>query len=211
MSSVFRCERCFGPGVEAAVDDVGEVALERAACFSFRLTLGLFAGEEGAGAGVDAGLHDRDPVEGGVELAVAAAVEAVVAGGLAGAAGDRGDAAEAGEGGAAAEAADIGGVGDQRDGDGGAGAGEVGDRVAVLGEERGQLGVELGDSPVELLDLERELADAAAGGLRGQPVAEVDPLQLAQRAVAQLPRVASASGSACVQIARSRWIACVRS
>src|SRR5689334_18423545 len=109
MSSVFRYERCLGPGVEEAVDDVREVALERPSCLSFCLTLGLLAGEEGAGAGIDAGLHDRDPVQGGVELAVAAAVEAVVAGGLAGAAGDRCDAAEAGEGGTAAEAADVAG------------------------------------------------------------------------------------------------------
>jgi hypothetical protein len=54
-------------------------------------------------------LDDRDPVEGGVELPVAAAVEAVVVSGLAGAAGDGCDAAEAGVGGGAAETADISG------------------------------------------------------------------------------------------------------
>ena len=78
MSSVERwCG--FGPGVEAAVDDVGEVAFEGAACFAWCLAFGDLAGEVGAGWWVVAGLHDRDAVEGGVELAVAAAVESVAA------------------------------------------------------------------------------------------------------------------------------------
>ena len=77
MSSV-ECWRGFGPGEEAAVDDVGEVSFERAAGFAWCLALRDLAGEEGAGWWVVAGLDDRDPVEGGVELAVAAAVEPVV-------------------------------------------------------------------------------------------------------------------------------------
>src|SRR5262245_31742366 len=111
MSSV-ECWRRFGPRVEAAVDDVGEVALERAACLAWRLPFGDFAGEVGAGRWVVAGLDDGDAVEGGVELAVAAAVEAVAACGLAGAAGDGCGAAEAREGGGVAEAADVAGVRD---------------------------------------------------------------------------------------------------
>ena len=54
-----------------------------AACFSFRFPFGDLAGKEGARVGVDAGLRDGDAVEAGVDLAVAAAVEAVAAGGRA--------------------------------------------------------------------------------------------------------------------------------
>src|SRR3954447_22580564 len=81
MSRV-ECWCGFGPGVEAAVDDVGEVAFEGASCFAWCLAFGGFAREVGAGWRVVACLDDGDAVEGGVELAVAAAVEAVSAGGL---------------------------------------------------------------------------------------------------------------------------------
>src|SRR5262245_48441626 len=121
MSSV-ECWCGFGPGVEAAVDDVGEVAFERSACFAWCLGLGDLACEVGTRGRVVAGLDDCDPVEGGVELAVAAAVESVSSGCLAGAAGDWCGAAEAGEGGGVAEAADIAGVRDHAGGDLGAGA-----------------------------------------------------------------------------------------
>jgi hypothetical protein len=67
----------------ASVEDVGQVAFERAAGFSGCFALGEFAGEEGFGGGVVALLDDRDAVERGVELSVAAAVEAVASGGLA--------------------------------------------------------------------------------------------------------------------------------
>src|SRR6266508_6811040 len=82
MSSV-EPWRGFGPGVEAAVDDVGEVSFERASSFALCLPFGDLAGEVGAGWWVVASLDDGDPVEGGVELAVAAAVEPVAACGLA--------------------------------------------------------------------------------------------------------------------------------
>jgi len=62
MSNDFRCERVFGPVVEAAVDDVGEVPLQGAAGFALGLSFGGLAGEEGAGAWIYAGLDDRDPV-----------------------------------------------------------------------------------------------------------------------------------------------------
>jgi hypothetical protein len=84
---------------------------------------------------VVSGLHDRDAVEGGVELSVAAAVEAVAACGLAGAAGDRCGSAEASEGGGVAEAADVACVRDKGRGDLWAGAVQVGDWVAILLEE----------------------------------------------------------------------------
>jgi hypothetical protein len=48
--------------VQAAVDDVGEVALERAAGFAGGLAFGSLACEEGLGVGVDAGLDDGDAV-----------------------------------------------------------------------------------------------------------------------------------------------------
>jgi hypothetical protein len=82
MSSVERWG-CFRPGVEAAVDDVGEVAFERAARFAWCLALGDLAREVGAGWWVVAGLDDGYPVKSGVELAVAAAMEPVTTGGLA--------------------------------------------------------------------------------------------------------------------------------
>ena len=149
--SILLCQEIHGwgvvgPGEEAAVDDVGEVAFERAAGFAWGLAFADLAGEEGLGVGVVALLDDRDAVERGVELAVAAAVQPVAPGGLAGAAGDRRGAAEAREGGGVFEAADVAGLGDQRGGDLVAGAEQVGDRVAVLVEQRGDLGVELGDA-----------------------------------------------------------------
>src|SRR5213592_1993708 len=173
-----------GPGVQASVDDVGEVAFEGAAGFAWGLALADLAFEEGFGVGVVALLDDRDAVERGVELAVAAAVQSVAAGGLARPAGDRCGAAEAGEGGGIAEAANVAGVRDQTGGDLVAGAAEVGDRVAVLFEQLGDLGVEIADALVERVDVAGELADAARGDLFGQAVTEADALELAQLALA---------------------------
>jgi hypothetical protein len=81
MSSV-ECWGGLGPGVEAPVDDAGDVAFERRACFAGRLSFPEFAGEVGACWWVVTGLDNRDALEGGVELAVAASVEAVASGGL---------------------------------------------------------------------------------------------------------------------------------
>ena len=53
------------------------VSFEAADRFAAAFAFALFAFEVGACGGVVAGLGDRDPVESGVELAVAAAVEAV--------------------------------------------------------------------------------------------------------------------------------------
>ena len=72
----------LGPVEEAAVGDVGEVALEGAAGFARRLAFGDLASEKRFGRWVVALLDDRDAVEGGVELAVAAAVEPVATRGL---------------------------------------------------------------------------------------------------------------------------------
>jgi hypothetical protein len=80
------CRRSCGPALllcqvplvlEAGVDGPGELSFEAAEGFAAALALGLFAGQVGARGLVHAGLGDRDPVEGAVELPVAAAVEPV--------------------------------------------------------------------------------------------------------------------------------------
>jgi hypothetical protein len=62
---------------ECVEDGAGEESFEAADRFAACLAFGLFAFEVGAGGGVVARLRDRDPVERGVELSVAAAVESV--------------------------------------------------------------------------------------------------------------------------------------
>jgi hypothetical protein len=53
------------------------LSFEAADRFAAGLPFGLLALEVGVRGWVDACLRDRDPVEGGVELAIAAAVESV--------------------------------------------------------------------------------------------------------------------------------------
>jgi hypothetical protein len=62
---------------EGVEDDADEESFEAADGLAPRLALGAFALEVDAGWVVVTSLGDRDPVERGVELAVAAAVEAV--------------------------------------------------------------------------------------------------------------------------------------
>ncbi len=69
----------MGVGDEGAVDDVGEASFEDAECFEAAVAVGASAGDQGSRAGVVVGLGERDAVEGGVELAVAAAAEPVAA------------------------------------------------------------------------------------------------------------------------------------
>jgi hypothetical protein len=76
-------------GQDAPIDDIGQASLERSAGLSGGLALAELAQVvAAAGAGV-AGLADRDGVQGGVELAVAAGIEPmpllVAAGGIQGA------------------------------------------------------------------------------------------------------------------------------
>src|SRR4051794_20153479 len=99
----------------------------------------------------------------------------MAAGGLS--AGDRCGAAEARERGLALEAADVAGLRDQGGGDQRAGAVQIGDWVAVLGEQLGDLGVEFADASVEVLDVARELADATGGGCLREAVAEAEALE----------------------------------
>jgi hypothetical protein len=132
----------------------GEVALEAADGFAGALAFGSFAVQVGAGLGVAAGAGDGDAMDRGVDLAVAAAVQAMAVG-LAGADGDRRDAGGAGEFGVGREA---GGAGDLAD--------ELGRRErpqAGLGEQLWRdLGDQVGDVALERLDRVRELAVTVA-------------------------------------------------
>src|SRR5436190_23991358 len=67
-------------GLEEVPDAADEVALEAADGLAAGLALGLSAREVGGGLGVEASLGDGEAVQGAVELAVAAAVEAVALG-----------------------------------------------------------------------------------------------------------------------------------
>jgi hypothetical protein len=80
----------------SVVDGARELSFEAADGFASALAFGLFALEVDARRRVDAALCHCDPVEGAVELAVAAAVEAVALV-LAGAGIERGDTGVAGE------------------------------------------------------------------------------------------------------------------
>ena len=66
-----------GARFECVEDGAGEESFEAADRFAACFAFGLFAFEVSAGFWVVARLGDRDSVEGGVELAVAAAVESV--------------------------------------------------------------------------------------------------------------------------------------
>jgi hypothetical protein len=61
-------------------DAAGEVTLEAADRFAVGLALGLLARDELDRLGVAAGAGDGDAVDGGVDLAVAAAIETVAVG-----------------------------------------------------------------------------------------------------------------------------------
>src|SRR4051794_19736837 len=99
-------------GLEEMPDASGEVALEAADGFAGALAFGSFAVEVGAGLGVAAGAGDGDAVDRGVDLAVAAAVEAVTIG-VARADGDRCQAGGACELGVRREAVDAGDLADE--------------------------------------------------------------------------------------------------
>ena len=71
-----RCVRGV-VGLEEVPDAAGEVSFEAAHGFAVGFAFGLFAVEVGGGVGVVEAFAEREAVEGGVDLAVAAAVEAV--------------------------------------------------------------------------------------------------------------------------------------
>ncbi len=66
-----------GARFQRVEDDADEQSFEAAEGFAAALAFAAFALQVLACGCVVAGLRDRDPVEGGVELPVAAAVEAV--------------------------------------------------------------------------------------------------------------------------------------
>jgi hypothetical protein len=81
-------------------------------------------------------------------------------------------AAEAGAGGGVAEAAGVAGVRDHCRSYLRAGALQVSDWLAVLGEQLRDLGVERGAAPIEVLDLAGELSDAAGRDVLDEAVTE---------------------------------------
>ena len=91
---------------EYAVEVAGEVALEEPGGVAAAFAFGDAAGDVVLGGWVVLAAVEDDRVEGAVELAVAAAAEAV-SGGLAAGGGDRGDAGESCEGGFGAEPAVV--------------------------------------------------------------------------------------------------------
>ena len=98
--------------LEEVPDAPCEVSFEAADGFFGALAFGAFAGDVVLGFGVAAQAGDGDAVDGGVDLAVAAAVEAVAVG-LAGADRDRSDAGGPGELGVGGEAAGAGDLADE--------------------------------------------------------------------------------------------------
>ena len=98
--------------LEEVPDAAGEVAFEAADGFFGALAFGAFARDVVLGFGVTAQARDGDAVDGGVDLAVAAAVEAVAVG-VAGADRDRRDAGGARELGVAGEPLRAGDLADE--------------------------------------------------------------------------------------------------
>src|SRR3954451_8160573 len=99
MSRDWWCDRLVRGGrvgLEQVPEAAGEVAFEAADGFFGALAFGAFARDVVLGLGVAAGAGDGDVVDGGVDLAVAAAFEPVAVG-VAGADGDRSDAGGARE------------------------------------------------------------------------------------------------------------------
>ena len=93
-------------------DAADEVALDAADGFAGGLAFGAFASDVVLGFRVAAGAGDRDAMDGGVDLSVAAAVESVAVG-LAGADRDRREAGRAGELGVGVEALRAGDLADE--------------------------------------------------------------------------------------------------
>src|SRR5215207_3306310 len=164
---------------EGVEDDAGELAFQATDGFATALAFGLFAFEVGARGGMYARFRDRDSIEGRVELAVAAAVEAVALD-AAGAGLEWCDATMSGELGVALEAADRADLGEQLGG---------GERTAAgqLEQCRRSLGGPLLVLTVELADRARERAaarDQLAGEaylqlcwLAGEPAADAIKLR----------------------------------
>jgi hypothetical protein len=131
----------------------GEVALEAADGFLGAFAFGAFAGDVVLGFGVAAQAGDGDAMDGRVDLAVAAAIEAVAVG-LAGADGDRSDAGGARELGVCGEPVRAGDLADKL------GRGER-PQTGLAEQLRRDLVDEGADLCLERLERLGELADAA--------------------------------------------------
>jgi hypothetical protein len=140
-----------GVGLEEVPDAASEVALEAADGVAAGLALGLPAREVGGRFGVQAAFGDREAMQGAVELAVAAAVEAVALG-SSGGCGDRCRAGGAGELGVAGEAGDAGDLAEQLGGGQDAAAAFGQQSRRERGDERGELGFEVVDGAGEFAD-----------------------------------------------------------
>ena len=113
VSFPFVCLRGFERWLgEQPPEAAGEEALQTAQRALVGLAVGFFAGEVSLGVGVVAGAGDRDRVQRPVELAIAAAVQAILRA-LARGAGDRGAARLAREAAVGAEPLSAGRVPDQ--------------------------------------------------------------------------------------------------
>jgi hypothetical protein len=142
-----------GGGLEQSPDAASEVALQTAQRFAAGLAVGLLAREVCGGLRVEAALGDREAVQRAVELAVAAAVEAVAVGASRGR-GDRRRAGDPRQLGVGREASDVGDLADE--------LGRGQDAAAALGEElRRDVGDEDGELTLERIDRSGQLADAA--------------------------------------------------
>src|SRR3954451_10538175 len=139
--------------LEESPDAAGEVALEAAQGFAAGLAFGLLAREVGGGLGIETALADGEAVQRAVELAVAAAVEAVAVGAPGGGR-DRCRGSGPRELGVGGEAADAGDLADQLGG---------GQRAAAaFGQQlRREFGDEAREFSLERVDGTGELADAA--------------------------------------------------
>ena len=142
---------------ERGVDSARELSFEAAECFAPALPLALLALEVGTRGRVDTALGNRDPVQGAVELAVAAAVEPV-APVFAGAGFERCDAGVAGELRVGVEAFDRSDLAEQLGGADRAAAGQCQERRRGLRGRCLQLAVEFEDRPREAAAASDELA-----------------------------------------------------
>jgi hypothetical protein len=164
--------------LEQVPDAAGEVAFEASQRFAVGLAFGAFAFEVGLGFAVAACAGERDAVQRGVELAVAAAVQAVAVG-APGADGDRRDAGGARELGVVCEAAGAGDLAEQLGGRQWPEAWLDEQLRRGLGDELGDLGLELGGGGGELAQPSQLVArDPDSGGLLGAREPPPDPRRL---------------------------------
>src|SRR5215204_1508046 len=134
---------------QGAVDDVRESAAQESERFGLGVAVLDPFGYVVAALGPGAGLGDGDPVQGGVDLAVAAAVEAN-AGAVARAGGLGCGAVPAGVGGLGAESMSAGGLADELGGGQRAAAGDAQERWGEGGDQLSDLALEFVDAAVEL-------------------------------------------------------------